>query len=108
MVKHNPVFNVLQMAADLDKTVHEPARLVIMSLLYVLDSADFVFLHKQSGLTRGNFSTHITRLEESGYIEVRKGFVEKKPRTIYRLSGAGRAALETYRSQMKQILAELE
>jgi DNA-binding MarR family transcriptional regulator len=104
----NPLFDVLLLAGELDKTVHEPARLMILSMLYVIDSADFVFLHKQSGLTRGNFSTHISKLEESNYIEVRKEFIDKKPTTIYSISAQGRAALEHYRDQMKKILTELE
>lgn len=108
MAKHNPIFDVLLLAANLDKTVHEPARLLILSMLYVVDSADFVFLHHQSGLTRGNFSTHISRLEEKKYIEVKKEFVDKKPTTIYSISGVGQNALDTYREQMKKILAELE
>jgi DNA-binding transcriptional ArsR family regulator len=108
MAKANPIFNVLLLAADIDKTVHEPARLLILSILYVIESADFVFLHNQSGLTRGNFSTHISRLEEEKYIDVKKEFVNKKPTTTYRISATGRSALKTYRDLMKKILAELE
>jgi DNA-binding MarR family transcriptional regulator len=108
MAKGSPIFDVLLLTADIDKTVHEPARLLILSILYVIESADFVFLHNQSGLTRGNFSTHISRLEKENYIEVRKEFVNKKPLTTYRISEKGRNALETYRELMKKILAELE
>jgi len=108
MTKQNPIFDVMRMAADIDKTVHEPARLLILSMLYVIDSADFVFLHNQSGLTRGNFSTHISKLEERGFIDVTKKFVGRKPTTIYKITPSGREALETYRKQMKKILAELE
>lgn len=108
MATRNPIFAVLLSAVDIDKTVHEPARLMILSILYVIDRADFVFLHKQSGLTRGNFSTHMSRLEEEKYVEVKKEFVDKKPTTIYSITAAGRTALETYREQMTKILAELE
>jgi len=104
----NPIFEVLSLTADIDKTVHEPARLLILSMLYVVDSADFVFLHTQSGLTRGNFSTHISKLEEEKYIIVLKEFVDKKPITTYSISEAGRTALKSYRELMKNILAELE
>lgn len=104
----NPIFDVLRLTADIDKTVHEPARLLILSMLYVIDSADFVFLHNQSGLTRGNFSTHISKLEEQGLIDVTKEFVNRKPTTIYKITASGQKALETYRNQMKQILSELE
>jgi DNA-binding transcriptional ArsR family regulator len=67
MPTRNPIFDILLSIQEIDRTVHEPARLLILSMLYVIDSADFVFLHNQSGLTRGNFSTHITRLEEANY-----------------------------------------
>ncbi len=108
MKQKNPVFDVLRQAAEIDKTVHEPARLLILSMLYVIDSADFVFLHNQSGLTRGNFSTHISKLEDRGFIDVTKEFVDRKPTTFYAITESGREALETYRTQMKKILAELE
>ena len=107
-MKQNPIFDVLRLAAEIDKTVHEPARLLILSMLYVIDSADFVFLHNQSGLTRGNFSTHISKLEDRGLIDVNKEFVERKPVTFYAITASGREALETYRTQMSKILAELE
>ena len=103
----NPLFEVLLLTAEIDKTVHEPARLLILSMLSVVDSADFVFLLNQSGLTRGNFSTHIGKLEEAGYILVKKEFVDKKPTTIYSISKEGRHALMTYRDQMTKILATL-
>jgi DNA-binding MarR family transcriptional regulator len=108
MTENNPLFKILLLTAEINKTVHEPARLLILSMLYVIDSADFVFLHGQSGLTRGNFSTHMSKLEEEQYIEVNKMFVDKKPTTIYRITAAGRSALENYREKMKKILAELE
>jgi DNA-binding MarR family transcriptional regulator len=108
MTEKNPLFKVLLLTAEIDKTVHEPARLLILSMLYVIDSADFVFLHGQSGLTRGNFSTHMSKLEEEHYIEVNKKFVDKKPTTIYKITDDGRSALEKYREKMKKILAELE
>jgi len=104
----NPLFNVLRLAADIDKTVHEPARLMILSMLYVIDRADFVFLHSQTGLTRGNLSTHISKLEQESFVEVNKKFVNKKPTTVYMITDAGREALEQYQKQMKQILSELE
>ena len=104
----NPIFDVLSLTADIDKTVHEPARLLILSMLYVIDSADFVFLHKQSGLTRGNFSTHISKLEQEGFIDVTKEFVNRKPTTIYKITESGQKALDTYRKLMKQIFSELE
>lgn len=104
----NPAFDVLLIAGDIDKLVHEPARLMLLSILYKIDSADFVFLYKQMGLTRGNFSTHMSKLEEAHYIDVKKEFVDRKPMTVLSITDEGRAALEKYRSQMKKILAALE
>lgn len=108
MTDKSPLFDVLRLTADIDKTVHEPARLLILSMLYVIDRADFVFLHSQTGLTRGNLSTHISKLEEEGFVQVNKKFVNKKPTTVYKITDAGREALEHYQRQMKQILSELE
>lgn len=108
MTKQPPFFEVLRLAADIDKTIHEPARLMILSMLYAVDSADFVFLHSQSRLTRGNFSTHMSRLEDHGFVDVTKEFVDRKPTTIYQITESGRLALEAYREKMTQILSELK
>ena len=94
-------------AGDLDKTVHEPARLMLLSILYVIERADFVFLHNTTGLTRGNFSTHMSKLEEAGYIQVDKEFVERKPLTVLAITPDGRRALEAYRATMKALLEAL-
>ena len=89
---------------DLDRTVHEPARLAVMALLYVVESSDFTFLMNQTGLTWGNLSAHMSKLEEAGYIEVVKSFKGKRPNTMLRLTQAGRVAFQAYRQQMKRIL----
>jgi DNA-binding MarR family transcriptional regulator len=91
--------------AKVDRTVHEPARLLILAHLSVLESADFLFLLRQTGLTRGNLSTHARKLEEAGFLDVEKSFVERLPMTVYRLTDAGRAALNRYREQMSTALA---
>lgn len=93
--------------AELDRTIHSPARLMILAYLSVVDSADFTFLLRQTELTRGNLSTHLKRLEEAGYIRVEKEFVERVPRTLIRLEEAGRQAIETYRENMRQVIDEL-
>lgn len=92
---------------DLDRLVHEPARLMIMALLYVVESADFIFLMNQTGLTWGNLSSHLSRLEEAGYVEVQKEFKGKKPHTMLHLTDEGRAAFREYRRNMKQVLDDL-
>ena len=97
----------MQSLSDIDKLVHEPARLMIMACLYVVESADFVFLVRQTGLTWGNLSAHISKLEEAGYVEVLKEFVGKKPHTMLSLTEAGRTAFTNYRRQMQQVFKDL-
>jgi DNA-binding MarR family transcriptional regulator len=96
-----------QAAAAIDRVIHEPARYMIMAYLYVVESADFIFLLNQTGYTRGNLSSHIARLEESGYVEVIKEFVAKKPHTMLQLTPKGREAFEEYRKSLQQMLDEL-
>lgn len=97
----------LSSLAEIDRLVHEPARLMLMALLYVVESADFIFLMNQTGLTWGNLSAHMTKLEEAGYIEVEKTFKGRRPNTMLRLTDAGREAFRGYRQKMKQVLDEL-
>ena len=92
---------------EIDRLVHEPARFTILAHLYVVDRADFTFLLNQTGLTRGNLSSHMSKLEEAGYIEVEKKFVARKPLTVLKLSEMGRKAFLDYRQQMQQVLEEL-
>ena len=93
--------------AQIDRVIHEPARLLILAYLSVVDSADFLFLMNQTNLTRGNLSSHLSKLEAAGYIEIKKEFVEKIPRTLLRLTKQGREAFHKYRLNMKQVLDSL-
>jgi DNA-binding MarR family transcriptional regulator len=93
---------------DIDRLVHEPARLMILANLYVVESADFTFLMNQTGLTWGNLSSHLSKLEEAGYVEIEKTFVNKKPYTMLRLTGEGRTAFQNYRKQMQQFIQGLQ
>ena len=93
--------------SEIDRLVHEPARLMLMAVLYVIDSADFTFLMNQTGMTWGNLSAHMSKLEEAGYIEVEKSFKGKRPNTMLRLTPQGRAAFQAYRLKMKQVLDDL-
>ena len=92
---------------DIDRLVHEPARFNIMASLYVVQSADCLFLQKQAGLTWGNLSSHLARLEAAGYIEVEKEFVGRKPHTMLHLTDDGRAAFDSYRQAMQKKLGNL-
>ncbi len=78
-----------------------------MSYLYVVESADFVFLRNQTGLTDGNLSSHLSKLESTGYVNIEKKFKGKKPQTILKLSKNGREAFELYRKKMEQVLSGL-
>lgn len=92
---------------DIDKLIHEPARLSIMAHLYVVESADFLFLKRQTGLTWGNLSSHISKLENAGYVKVEKKFVKKKPNTNLILTKEGRKAFIEYKQKMKQYFEDL-
>jgi DNA-binding MarR family transcriptional regulator len=89
--------------ADLDRLIHEPARLHIVALLFAAEEADFLYLLRETGLTKGNLSSHLTRLEEAGYLDVHKGFVGKIARTVCLLTPLGRAAFATYRAQLRAL-----
>ncbi len=102
----NPGAADLSALTQLDRLVHEPARLAVMALLYVIDSADFIFLMNQTGLTWGNLSAHMSKLEEAGYLEVEKSFKGRRPNTTLRLTPQGRAAFQAYALKMKQVFED--
>jgi DNA-binding transcriptional ArsR family regulator len=87
---------------DVDRVVHEPARLAILTVLASAEEVQFKFLEEALGLTRGNLSSHISKLEEAGYVTVTKQFEGRVPVTSYRITARGRKALETYRAAMLQ------
>ena len=93
--------------AKIDRLIHEPSRYMIMAYLYVVESADFLFLIRQTGLTWGNLSVHLSKLEAAGYVAIEKEFLGKKPHTTVRLTNEGRAAFDDYRKHMKQALDSL-
>jgi len=81
---------------SLDRLIHQPARLAIMAILYSCESADFIYLQNATGLTKGNLSSHLSKLEGVGYIEITKGFKGKFPHTTCRLTEKGRKAFAEY------------
>ena len=85
---------------DLNRTIHEPARLKIMMILAGVESADFVFLLNTIGLTRGNLSAHMSRLERQDYVAVTKSFRGKIPHTDYQITAEGQKALDEYWHQL--------
>jgi len=97
----------LQPIADIDPLIHAPTRLKIMAYLSIVESADFTFLMQQTGLTRGNLSVNLRKLEEAGYVSITKEFVERIPRTLLRLTADGRQAIQVYRDNMRSVLDDL-
>jgi len=89
--------------ADLDRLIHEPARLRILTLLSGLEAADFNFLLSTAGLTKGNLSSHIDRLEKAGYVAVEKSFNGRMPHTEYSITPEGLAALGEYWRELDAI-----
>ena len=92
---------------NIDKIIHEPARLLLMAHLFVVESADYLFLQRQTGLTWGNMSSHLSKLENAGYVAVEKEFIDKKPHTTLKLTDKGRKAFQEYRKNMKQVFEDL-
>lgn len=93
--------------ADIDQVIHAPARLMVLSHLYVVESADCVFLMRRTGLTWGNLSTHLSKLEEAGYVEIEKEFRGKKPHTTVGLTKRGRSAFREYKKSLRKVLDDL-
>jgi DNA-binding transcriptional ArsR family regulator len=91
----------------IDRIVHEPARLHILTLLSVVESADFLFIMRQTGLTKGNLSSHLGKLETAGYVIIEKEFVEKIPHTVVKIASPGRAALQAYRKKLADVMKKL-
>lgn len=95
---------VVEGLEGIDRLIHEPGRLAIMARLYLVEEADWLFLHHQTGLSFGNLASHLARLETAGYVESTKTFIDRKPHTVVRMTEAGRSAFEQYRQQMRLVL----
>lgn len=93
---------------SINRLIHEPSRLTIMAHLNAVEDADFLFLVRQTGLTWGNLSVHISKLEDAGYLHVKKEFLGKKPHTVVRLTKQGRRAFEEYCRGMKEVLDRVD
>lgn len=89
--------------AGLDRLVHEPARLSILTVLSSCRSADFLFVQRLTGLSKGNLSSHLARLEEGGLVQIEKDFVRKIPRTSLSLTRQGRAEIERHWQQLEKL-----
>lgn len=89
---------------ELDRVIHEPGRLMIVALLYAVEQADFLYLQHETALNKGTLSSHLSRLEEAGYVGITKTYQGKVPQTLLRLTEAGREAFGEYRRKLKEAL----
>jgi DNA-binding MarR family transcriptional regulator len=94
--------------ANLDKLIHEPARLAILTALSVCESADFLALRRLTGLSDGNLSVQLSRLEEAGLVEIQKQFVARKPNTRVKITKKGSAAIQRHWEQLNAIRQNAE
>jgi DNA-binding MarR family transcriptional regulator len=94
----------IRIIADLDRMIHEPGRLMVVALLSAVERADFLYLLHETGINKGTLSSHISRLEEAGYVGVTKTYRGKVPQTLLCLTRAGRRAFEQYRRKLKEAL----
>jgi len=88
----------------LDDLIHSRIRLAVMALLIAVDEADFVFIKEKVNATDGNLSVHLKKLEDAGYITVKKEFINRKPKTMYSLTKPGRKAFEAYLDQLEKMI----
>ena len=92
----------LRAIVNVDRTIHEPSRLVIVAVLYFVESADFLYLLRETQMTKGNLSSHLAKLEGKGYVEIEKTYRGKVPRTICSLTKSGQAAFRHYRKSLRR------
>jgi DNA-binding MarR family transcriptional regulator len=103
-----PQSNVeLNALPEIDQVIHTPTRLKILVYLYVVDSLDYVFLQRMTGLPWGSLATHVNKLEEAGYISIEKGYQGKKPHTMIRMTEQGRNSFREYKDKMQELLSSL-
>ncbi|MGD0859121.1 MAG: transcriptional regulator [Terracidiphilus sp.] len=89
---------------ELDRVIHEPGRLMIVALLFAVDRCDFLYLQHETEMNKGTLSSHLSRLEEAGYVEVVKTYRGKVPQTLLRLTEDGREAFQKYRKKLRKAL----
>ena len=89
---------------QVDRLIHEPSRSVILAVLTAVNRADFLYLQRETGLTKGNLTVHLSKLEAAGYIKIEKTYRGKLPLTLCSITDQGNLAFENYRHQLKQFL----
>jgi len=96
----------LRSLAEVNRLIHAPSRSVILAVLFAVESADFLYLQRETGLTKGNLSVHLSRLEEAGYIRIEKTYRGKIPLTLCRMTEEGRQAFKDYRKQLQHFVEQ--
>jgi len=90
--------------SELDRVIHEPGRLMLVALLSAVEKSDFLYLQHETGMNKGTLSSHLSRLEEAGYVQVSKTYRGKVPQTLLCLTATGRNAFGQYRRKLKEAL----
>jgi DNA-binding MarR family transcriptional regulator len=108
MDKEHKEDQAIKQLEEIDPLIHSPARLKVMTYLYVVEKIDFVYLQRVTALTWGNLSKHVTKLEEAGYVETEKTFENKKPKTTLWLTDQGREAFQKYKDNLQEIFGQLD
>lgn len=88
--------------SEIDRIIHEPGRLMIAALLFGVEEADFLYLQHETAMNKGTLSSHLSRLEEAGYVEITKTYRGKVPQTLLRLTESGRQSFAQYRKKLKK------
>ena len=96
-----------KITGGVDRLLHEPSRLLIATILYNVDQVDFLYLLNETGLTKGNLSAHLAKLEASSYVSIEKTYRGKIPQTRIHLTSEGRAAFESYRTHLEKIVKNI-
>ncbi|MBK8130958.1 MAG: transcriptional regulator [bacterium] len=93
--------------AELDRLVHDSSRLAILTALAACTSADFLYLARLTGLSKGNLSSHLSKLEAGGLLVITKQFIGKKPNTLVSLTSEGRRAIEKHWEELGRLRREV-
>jgi len=93
---------IIKQVIGTDKIIHEPARIVLLAILAAADQVDFTFLLNETGLSQGNLSSHLSKLETAGYVSIEKTFRKKRPRTLISMNEKGKTAFRDYVNTMRE------
>jgi DNA-binding MarR family transcriptional regulator len=102
----NPDSQPAPSLVGVDRLIHEPSRSVILAVLSAVESADFLYLKRETGLTKGNLTVHLSKLETAGYIEIEKTYRGKLPLTLCHITEKGQQAFNAYRQELRRFLID--